>query len=43
MPHTSVKEKTGRVETINLRASRRQKVLIDRAAEALGRPGPISC
>jgi uncharacterized protein (DUF1778 family) len=37
MPHTSVKEKAGRGETINLRASRRQKLLIDRAAEALGR------
>jgi len=29
--------KTARGETINLRASQRQKVLIDRAAEALGR------
>ena len=28
---------TSRGETINLRASQRQKVLIDRAAEALGR------
>jgi uncharacterized protein (DUF1778 family) len=28
---------TARGETINLRASRRQKVLIDRAAETLGR------
>jgi uncharacterized protein (DUF1778 family) len=28
---------TARCETINLRASRRQKVLIDRAAETLGR------
>ncbi len=27
----------GRTETINLRANHRQKVLIDRAAEALGR------
>lgn len=31
------KPKTGRAETINLRASQRQKLLIDRAAEALGR------
>lgn len=31
------KAKTERGETINLRASRRQKLLIDRAAEALGR------
>jgi uncharacterized protein (DUF1778 family) len=37
MPNTRAKERTGRVETINLRASRKQKVLIDRAAEALGR------
>ena len=37
MRDSSVKEKTGRGETINLRASRRQKLLIDRAAEALGR------
>ena len=31
------KESMVRGETINLRASRRQKALIDRAAEALGR------
>jgi uncharacterized protein (DUF1778 family) len=31
------KAKGERGETINLRASRKQKVLIDRAAEALGR------
>lgn len=37
MPETSAKEKTGRGEIINLRASRQQKLLIDRAAEALGR------
>jgi uncharacterized protein (DUF1778 family) len=37
MPHTRAKERTGQGETINLRASRKQKVLIDRAAEALGR------
>jgi uncharacterized protein (DUF1778 family) len=37
MPETRVKVSTGRAEVINLRASRKQKVLIDRAAEALGR------
>jgi uncharacterized protein (DUF1778 family) len=37
MPDTRVREKTGRSETINLRASRWQKLLIDRAAQALGR------
>jgi uncharacterized protein (DUF1778 family) len=37
MPDTKAKDRTGRVETINLRASRKQKILIDRAAEALGR------
>jgi uncharacterized protein (DUF1778 family) len=37
MPDTGTKDKAGRGETINLRASRRQKLLIDRAAEALGR------
>ncbi len=37
MPETRAKNRTGRGETINLRASRNQKVLIDRAAEALGR------
>ena len=31
------KDAGGRGETINLRATQRQKVLIDRAAEALGR------
>ena len=33
---TGTKDLAGRRETINLRASRRQKALIDRAAEALG-------
>jgi uncharacterized protein (DUF1778 family) len=37
MPGTVAKESTARGETINLRASRKQKALIDRAAEALGR------
>src|SRR5260370_31713956 len=37
MAETRAKDRTGRGETINLRASRKQKVLIDRAAEALGR------
>jgi uncharacterized protein (DUF1778 family) len=37
MPETRTKDKMGRSETINLRASRQQKLLIDRAAEALGR------
>ena len=37
MPSASQKDKTRRGETINLRASQKQKVLIDRAAEALGR------
>jgi uncharacterized protein (DUF1778 family) len=36
MPPTS-RETRSRGETINLRASRKQKTLIDRAAEALGR------
>ncbi len=36
MPGTGTKD-TARGETINLRASQKQKVLIDRAAEALGR------
>jgi uncharacterized protein (DUF1778 family) len=36
--HTArTKAKTERGETINLRASQKQKALIDRAAEALGR------
>jgi uncharacterized protein (DUF1778 family) len=34
---THIRETGGRGETINLRASRDQKKLIDRAAEALGR------
>ncbi len=34
---TTAKEAAGRSETINLRASRKQKALIDRAAEASGR------
>ena len=37
MPGVETKEGTMRSETINLRASRGQKALIDRAAEALGR------
>ncbi len=37
MPDTKAKDRIGRGETINLRASTKQKVLIDRAAEALGR------
>jgi len=37
MPDTRTKDRTGRGETINLRASRNQKALIDRAAEVLGR------
>jgi uncharacterized protein (DUF1778 family) len=37
MPEARAKDRTGRGEIINLRASQRQKVLIDRAAEALGR------
>jgi uncharacterized protein (DUF1778 family) len=37
MAEVRTKTKTERGETINLRASRRQKALIDRAAEALGR------
>ena len=37
MAGTRTKESGTRVETINLRASRKQKVLIDRAAETLGR------
>ncbi|MGP8247645.1 MAG: DUF1778 domain-containing protein [Bryobacteraceae bacterium] len=37
MADTEAKERTARGETINLRANRNQKVLIDRAAEALGR------
>jgi uncharacterized protein (DUF1778 family) len=37
MPATGAKTGNPRDETINLRASRRQKTLIDRAADALGR------
>ena len=37
MSDIRAKEGTRRDEAINLRASRKQKVLIDRAAEALGR------
>jgi uncharacterized protein (DUF1778 family) len=37
MPATGTKTRKNRDETINLRASRRQKALIDRAADALGR------
>ena len=37
MPANPVRERPARGETINLRATHRQKDLIDRAAEALGR------
>ena len=37
MKELQTPEPGGRDETINLRASRRQKALIDQAAEALGR------
>jgi uncharacterized protein (DUF1778 family) len=37
MPDTETKDARGRGETINLRASQKQKALIDRASEALGR------
>jgi len=37
MPTLRARAKRERSETINLRASRKQKLLIDRAAEALGR------
>jgi uncharacterized protein (DUF1778 family) len=37
MPGVGAKDVAVRGETINLRASQRQKSLIDRAAEALGR------
>ena len=37
MPAHAVRDGSPRGETINLRATRRQKQLIDRAAEALGR------
>ena len=36
MPATAAKTRSTRDETINLRATRRQKALIDRAAVALG-------
>lgn len=37
MANIETRTMTGRGETINLRASRRQKALIDQAAETLGR------
>lgn len=37
MPTTATKTRNTRDEVINLRASQRQKALIDRAADALGR------
>lgn len=37
MPTTAAKTRNTRDEVINLRASQRQKALIDRAADALGR------
>jgi uncharacterized protein (DUF1778 family) len=37
MPTAGTRTRKNRDETINLRASRRQKALIDRAADALGR------
>ena len=37
MPANPARERPARGETINLRATHRQKDLIDRAAEALGR------
>jgi len=37
MPSSGTKTRKTRDETINLRASQRQKSLIDRAADALGR------
>lgn len=37
MTITQTSQAEGRAETINLRATRKQKALIDRAAEALGR------
>src|SRR5437588_10558818 len=37
MAEARMKDRTGRDAVINLRASQRQKLLIDRAAEALGR------
>ena len=37
MAVTATSQTAGRAETINLRATRKQKALIDQAAEALGR------
>jgi uncharacterized protein (DUF1778 family) len=37
VPAAGTKQTTARGETINLRASQKQKTLIDQAAEALGR------
>jgi len=37
MAGIGTRDVAGRAETINLRATRKQKALIDRAAEALGR------
>ena len=37
MPIARIKSRAERGETINLRASQRQKLLIDRAADVLGR------
>src|SRR5947207_8625991 len=37
MPSTRVKERQPRDVTINLRANQRQRALIDRAAEAIGK------
>jgi uncharacterized protein (DUF1778 family) len=37
MPDTRVKERTPRDVSINLRANQRQRALIDRAAEAIGK------
>jgi uncharacterized protein (DUF1778 family) len=37
MPGTQIHESASRGETINLRASREQKALVDQAAQALGR------
>lgn len=37
MAFTPTNQTAGRAETINLRATRKQKALIDQAAEALGR------
>lgn len=37
MPHVTTEERTSRDVSINLRASRQQRTLIDRAAEAVGK------